>query len=61
VKQHQSPVDSRPFQPRHTLEHQVSLEAQYGRIAIDELAAALQHLRACTTVEQGQTRRAARR
>jgi hypothetical protein len=46
VNRHQSPVDTRPFQARATLERQDALEAQYGRIAIDEVVAALRQINA---------------
>jgi hypothetical protein len=45
-RHHQSPVDIRPFQARATLERQESLEAQYGKIAIDEVVAALRQINA---------------
>jgi hypothetical protein len=46
AKRHKSPVDVRPFQARAALERQQALEAQYGNIAIDEVVAALHHLKA---------------
>ena len=45
---HQSPIDTRPFQTRAALEHQESLEAQYGKIAIDEVVAALRQIKAAS-------------
>jgi hypothetical protein len=46
VTRHQSPIDTRPFQAKATLERQESLEAQYGQLAIDEVVAALRQIRA---------------
>ena len=43
---HQSPIDTRPFQTRAALEHQESLEAQYGKIAIDDVVAVLRQIKA---------------
>jgi hypothetical protein len=48
VTRHQSPVDTRPFQARATLERQEALEAQYGRLAIDEVVAALRQIKAAS-------------
>lgn len=45
VTRHKTPIDNRPFQARAVLEQQQMLEALYGRIAIDEVAAALQHVK----------------
>jgi len=55
VDRHKSPIDFRPFQPRATLERQQALEAQYGRIAIDEVAAALVHLKAAAATMRHNT------
>ena len=60
VTKHQSPIDKRPFQARQTLDRQVSLEDQYRRIAIDELAAALEQMRGPAATESGRPRRIAR-
>ncbi len=60
MTKHQSPIDRRPFQPRQVLERQVSLEAQYRRIAIDELAAALEQMRDSPAAEVTPPRRVAR-
>jgi hypothetical protein len=46
VIRHQSPIDTRPFQTRAALEHQESLEAQYGKIAIDDVVAVLRQIKA---------------
>jgi hypothetical protein len=40
-----SPADSRPFLPKAKLQNQEALEARYGRIAIQDVADALHHLR----------------
>ena len=40
-----SPADNRPFQPKAKLQNQEALEARYGRIAIQDVADALLHLR----------------
>lgn len=40
-----SPADSRPFQPKAKLQSQEALEARYGRIAIQDVADALLHMR----------------
>ena len=40
-----SPADSRPFLPKAKLENQQALEAHYGRIAIQDVADALVHMR----------------
>lgn len=45
MTRHQTPIDTRPFQAKAVLEQQQMLEALYGRIAIDEVAAALQHVK----------------
>lgn len=45
MNRHKTPIDQRPFQARAVLEGQQALEAQYRRIAIDEVAAALHHLK----------------
>ena len=46
MSRHSSPIDQRPFQPRAKLEKQSSLVAQYGEVAIPEVAEALHHLKA---------------
>lgn len=46
ITRHKSPVDNRPFQARASLERQQALEAQYRRVAIDDVVAALFHLKA---------------
>ena len=46
VTRHLSPIDFRPFQARATLDRQEALEAQYGQIGIDEVVAALRHIKA---------------
>jgi hypothetical protein len=56
---HKSPVDLRPFQARAVLERQQALEAQYGNIAIDEIVAALHHLKAAPTDSRQPTAKAA--
>ena len=43
-----SPADFRPFQPKAKLQSQEALEARYGKIAIQEVADALLHLRPMT-------------
>ncbi len=40
-----SPVDSRPFLSKAKLQNQEALEARYGRIAIQDVADALHHMR----------------
>lgn len=42
---HRTPIDHRPFQAKAALAGQQALEDQYRRIAIDEVAAALFHLK----------------
>lgn len=59
VNRHKSPADQRPFQARAALERQQALEAQYGRIAIDEIVAALHHLRAAADDSREPTAKAA--
>jgi len=39
------PADLRPFQSKAKLQSQEALEARYGRIAIQDVAEALHHLR----------------
>ena len=46
MTRHTAPIDARPFQARAERQNQEALEARYGRIAIDEVAAALHHLKA---------------
>lgn len=45
MSRHSSPIDERPFQPKAKLEHESSLLAQYGKVAIQEVAEALHHLK----------------
>jgi hypothetical protein len=45
VSRHSSPIDERPFQPKAKLEHESSLLAQYGKVAIQDVAEALHHLK----------------
>lgn len=59
VIRHKSPVDVRPFQPKAALDRQQSLEARYGRIAIDELVAALHHIKPAPDVRSEQSAKAA--
>jgi hypothetical protein len=40
-----SPADSRPFLSKAKLQNQEALEARYGRIAIQDVADALHHMR----------------
>jgi hypothetical protein len=46
VTRHQSPIDHRPFQAKAQLEKQEALVSRYGAIGIQEVAEALQHLKA---------------
>jgi hypothetical protein len=59
INRHKSPVDSRPFQARASLERQQALEAQYGRVAIDDVVAALFHLKAVSDEPREPVARAA--
>lgn len=45
MTRHTRPIDNRPFQAKAVLEQQQMLEAQYRRVAIDEVAAALHHIK----------------
>jgi hypothetical protein len=58
VTRHLQPIDFRPFLPKAKLEKQQSLVAQYGAIAIPEVAEALHHLKP-NQAEQTVTERAA--
>lgn len=53
MTRHTTPIDNRPFQARAVLEQQQMLEAQYGRVAIDEVAAALHHIKTAEAKPQG--------
>ena len=46
MSRHSSPIDHRPFQTKAKLENQQALVAQYGAVAIPEVAEALHHLKA---------------
>lgn len=59
TNRHKSPADHRPFQAKASLERQQALEAQYGQVAIDEVVAALHHLRALADESRAPTTRAA--
>ena len=54
MSRHSSPIDHRPFQTKAKLEKHQSLLAQYGEVAIPEVAEALNHLKACKEDEQQQ-------
>ncbi len=45
MNRHSSPIDNRPFQAKAKLENQQSLVAQYGAVAIPEVAEALHHMK----------------
>lgn len=46
MTRHMTPIDARPFQARAERLNQEQLEDRYGRVAIDEVAAALHHIKA---------------
>lgn len=46
MPRHTSPIDERPFQPKAELEKRTSLEDHYRQIAIDDVVAALHHIKA---------------
>lgn len=46
MPRHTRPIDERPFQPKAQLENRTSLEDQYRQIAIDDVVAALHHMKA---------------
>ena len=45
MTRHTTPIDQRPFQPKAELEKQTALELQYRQVAIDEVVAALHHIK----------------
>ena len=59
MTRHQTPIDTRPFQAKAVLEQQQMLVALYGRIGIDEVAAALHHLKPTEAKPEPATAKAA--
>ncbi len=45
TRRHTTPIDHRPFQSKSVLEQQTALERHYGKVAIDEVVAALHHIK----------------
>ncbi len=56
---HLSPIDFRPFQARAVLDSQEALVARYGQIGIDEVVAALRHIKAAEERRQAPAKAAA--
>lgn len=59
MNRHNSPIDARPFQAKASLQLQQDLQAKYRRIAIEEVVAALHHLRAAADNRSQPTAKAA--